>query len=60
MGRPPFTGMTTVTKKQFRLCIEHLRRAVKGKRFDDAPELFKDIESLKAKARAVYPNIFHV
>ena len=47
-----------MTKKQFRECLEVLRSAVKGKTFDQAPELFKDIESLKAKMRAVYPNTF--
>jgi len=46
-----------MTKKQFRECLEVLRGAVKGKSFDQAPELFKDIESLKAKMRAVYPNV---
>lgn len=46
-----------MTKKKFRACLVVLREAVKGKTFDEAPELFKDIESLKAKMRAIYNPI---
>lgn len=49
-----------MTKKQFRACLEVLRSKVAGKRFDEVPELFKDIESLKAKMRMVYPGLFAV
>lgn len=43
-----------MSKKKFNACLEVLRSKVRGKRFDEAPELFKDIESLKAKMRAIY------
>jgi hypothetical protein len=36
-----------------RSCLTDLRDQAHGKTFADAPELYKDIESLKAKIRAL-------
>lgn len=46
-----------MTLKQCRDCLAWLRWQVRGKRFEDAPEAFKDIESLKAKLYKAHPEI---
>lgn len=48
------------TTDMLRSCLADLRDWAHGKTFADVPELYKDIESLKAKIRALACNYSEV
>lgn len=43
-----------MTLKKFKACLSQLRAEARGKSFATHPDLFKDIESLKAKMFAIH------